>query len=310
MIFVSFSVFAQTRESDISISIIPLYPSSNESVKASLTSQVVDLTKALISWSINGEEKLHGVGKETFQFNTGVNETSINISASINLPNGRNLIKNIIVRPSEVDMLWEAVDSYTPPFYKGKALVSSQGKVKVVAIPSFGEQSKGKNLSYTWSKDSKSQPQFSGWGKNYITFQNSYLDTINEVSVKISDLLGKTSGSGSLSLTVTKPKILFYKYDTLLGVEWTKTLENGFFVSSAGESIVAEPYFFSEDNINSSNLSFEWFINGQKTDTQEIKNILSVRLENDSHGSAVIKTTVENTDTLFQEAENQVRINF
>lgn len=312
LLLVGLSASAQVRESDVNISIYPSYPTPNQNVRATLNSQAVDLDKAFISWSLNGEELLRGIGKKEFQFNTGNLGEVVSVSALIDTTSGNNLIKSISVSPAEVDMLWEAVDSYTPPFYKGKALAGSQGTVKVVAIPSFASQSgtSSKNLSYTWVKDGKTQPQFSGWGKSYMVFQNSYLDTENEAEVRVSDLLGNTTAAGSITLTTSNPKILFYRNTPEGGTDWGEALSNGFLVDSKGDTIVAEPYFFSEKDVDSSNISLEWFLNGQKVEVPGRKNTISIALESEEHGSAVIKAAVENVRTLFQSAEKEIRVSF
>jgi len=311
--FGTFSANAQVQSTDISLQIFPSFPAPNQNVKATLTSQALDLNKTLISWSLNGETKLVGIGKKDFEFSTGDIGTVENISASIDTVGGNNIIKTLSVRATEIDMLWEASDSYLPPFYKGKALPVSQGKIKVVAVPSFVNQDgkvSANNLTYAWKKDGKGQLEYSGWGKNYFLFQNNYLDKQNTVNVKVSDILGSMDAGGSVTVENRNPKIVFYKMDSNLGVLWEKALTDGFSVGVDGETIVAEPYFFSRSDISSPDISFVWSLNGQSISTPEPKNILSVKLDTDNHGTAIIKTAVENIKTLFQSAEKQINVSF
>lgn len=304
---------AQVRNTDVILSISPQFPSANEDVNASLNSYVTDLNKANITWSLNNQEESSGIGKKSFSFKTGEIGSSMNLSATINTIDGQSVSKTITIVVAGVDLLWEADDSYTPPFYRGKALVPSQGKFKIVAIPNIINQN-GKvdanNLSYLWSKDGKTQTDSSGWGKSSLIFQNSYLDKINTVEVKVSDISGGTNTEKKIILNTTKPKILFYRNDPIFGTKWEEALIDGLTINPNGETITVEPYFFSPKNINSSNLIFNWSINGEKIQTPDFKNILSIIPEAGKSGSATIKVLINNTKTLFQEAEKQIQISF
>ncbi|PJC49700.1 hypothetical protein CO033_00180 [Candidatus Nomurabacteria bacterium CG_4_9_14_0_2_um_filter_32_10] len=311
--FVGFFANAQIRSTDIVLSISPEYPNPNQNVNATLNSHSINLDKANIYWSVNNQELSGGIGKKSFSFKTGASGSSMILSVTIDTIDGQNLSKTTTIIPANVDMLWEAYDSYTPPFYKGKALAPSQGIFKVVAIPNIINQN-GKvnvnNLSYVWSKDGNTNLDSSGWGKNYFIFKNSYLDKENIVNVKVSDISGKTNASGKINLKTVNPKILFYKNDSSLGIKWETTLSDGYTIDREGEALTIEPYFFSPKNINSSDLTFDWSLNKEKIETPNPKNILSIKPEAGKSGSATIKVLINNTKTLFQSMEKQLQVSF
>ncbi|HCY18136.1 MAG: hypothetical protein UR62_C0009G0007 [Candidatus Nomurabacteria bacterium GW2011_GWF2_35_12] len=311
--FAGFFARAQVRDTDIVLSISPQYPSQNQSVNATLNSHSINLDKANIFWSVNDQETSGGIGKKSFSFKTEDTGSFTVLSVTIDTVDGQSISKTMTITPAELDMLWEAYDSYTPPFYKGKALVTSQGTLKIVAVPSIINQN-GKvninNLSYVWKKDSKTQSDSSGWGKNYFIFQNSYLDKGNIIEVKVSDISGGASTSGKITLNTTNPKILFYQNDPALGVKWERTLNNGFTINPNGETLTVEPYFFSPQNLNSADLVFDWSLNGEKIQTPSPKNILSIKPEAGQSGSATIKVVVNNIRTLFQSIEKQINVRF
>ncbi len=313
LFLVPFSVSAQVRDTDISLQISPAYPAPNQDVTATLSSQSADLDKTLISWSLNGQERLTGIGKKEFDFNTGDLGTSENISAIVYTVDGNSITKNLSVQPAQVDMLWESPDSYVPPFYRGKALAPSQGTIKVVAVPflsSGGGKADPANLAYAWTKDGKGQTDSSGWGKDYFTFQNSYLDDGNAISVQVSDILGNATAGGSINLKTYAPKIVFYPRDPVFGTQWGEALSDGFSVPSGGETMVAAPYFFSETDPNSSSLSYTWTLTGEPIDTPDPKNILSVKPAAGTSGAADIKVSINNANTLFQNASGELNVNF
>ncbi|MFA4975590.1 MAG: hypothetical protein WC839_02295 [Candidatus Paceibacterota bacterium] len=304
---------AQVRDTDIVLTITPEYPSPNQDVNATLNSYSVDLNKANITWLINNEEKTNGIGKKSFSFKITNSNSSTILSAIINTVDGQNISKSITISSTDIDMLWEAYDTYVPPFYKGKALAPSQGYFKIVAMPSImgqTEKTNMRNLSYTWKKDSSVQTGSSGWGKNYLIFRNSYLDRENTAEVIVSDILGKTNTYGKVTLNTTNPKILFYKNNPSLGVGWETALTDGFTINSNGETIIAEPYFFSPKDINYSGLTFDWFLNGTKTETPNPKNILSIKPDTGQSGEAIIKIIINNTETLFQSMTKQINASF
>lgn len=311
----SFAFFAQAqvRSTDITLEISPQYPMPNQSVLATLGSYSTDLNKAQISWSKNGVLSSQAVGKKTFSFNMGPLGSSLAIEARIETPDGQSVVKTIVVSPAEVDMLYEAYDVYTPPFYRGRALVPTEGTFKVVAMPNlmtaFGKASAA-NLSYNWTMDNNPEPDSSGWGKNYLLVKNSYLDRSNDVEVTASDALGSTNATGSISLKTDNPKIIFYRYDPAFGVKYEQAIADGFVISQAGETLVAEPYFFSPKNINSPDLSINWSLNGENIETPSPKNILSIKPDAGQSGVAIIKVAVNNTKTLFQSLEKQINVAF
>lgn len=311
--FMGFFAHAQIRDTDIVLSISPQYPNPNQNVNATLSSHTINLDKANITWSVNSQEMSGGIGKKSFSFKTGEAGVANVLSAMIDTIEGQSISKTITLSPANVDMLWEAYDAYVPPFYKGKALAPSQGKFKVVAIPNLINQG-GKvninNLSYAWKKDGNVQSNSSGWGKGSFIFQNSYLDRDNTVEVKVSDISGGTNASGRITLNTTNPKILFYENDPIFGIRWETALSNGFTISSDGKTLNVEPYFFSPKNINASELTFDWFLNGEKISTPSPKNILSIKPEAGQSGSATIKIDINNVNTLFQSLSKQINVQF
>ncbi len=304
---------AQVRDTDIVLGTTPNYPSPNENVKATLSSYSTDLNKANISWSINNQETMSGIGKKVFSFNVGSVGSQTTVTARIDTLDGQSLVKTIILTPAGVDMLWEATDSYVPPFYKGKALAPSQGTFKIVVMPNLISPSgrvNSNNLSYAWTKDGNNQQSASGWGKSYFIFKHSYLDINNQVEVTASDITSSTNASGKITLQIKKPKIIFYQNNPALGVNWENALSDGFAINPSGETLVVAPYFFSPKNINSSELVFDWSLNGEKIDTPNPKNILSISPAPGQSGSAKIKVAINNARTLFQSLEKEINVNF
>ncbi len=317
LIFASISfatvAYAQVRDGDISLNISPANPNPNENVTATLNSYVITLDNANISWSVEGQEMSSGIGKKSFSFNSGSLGSQLNLTATINTVDGQTITKSVTITPAGLDILWEGVDSYTPPFYKGKTLVANQGAFKVVAMPTLnmlGGRVSPNNLSYKWGKDGSGAPNASGWGKSYYIFRNSYLDRENEVEVEVKDILGSTSATGKIDLQTVDPKIVFYKKSPLTGTRLENSIKDGAFINGSGETLVAVPYFFSPKNIARPELTFDWLLNNQKVETPDSKNTLSIKTENGESGTARIKVVINNINTLFQSMEKEINVSF
>ena len=109
---------------------------------------------------------------------------------------------------------------------------------------------------------------------------------------------------------LSTPKILFYENDPQLGTKWETALTDGYTVRQNGDILIAEPYFFSPKNIDSSILTFDWSLNGEPIDTPNPKNILSIKPDAGQTGSATINVDINNTNTLFQEVAKQIDVQF
>ena len=302
--FLAFTVHAQLQNGDVVLTLNPEYPSSNSNVTASVSTYTTDLNKAKISWIPDGNLSLEGVGKKSFSFTTGSAGTSVTLEVKIETITNNLIDKQLVITPTDVDILWEAYDAYVPPFYKGKKLGAQEGTFKVVALPN-GTTPAG--FSYDWKLDDTSKQDSSGYEKNYYIFKKSFLDKNNTVGVEISDLLGKSIGAGDVTVGTSTPKILFYEKDPMLGTRWERSLSDGFTIAENGTTIVAEPYFFSRTK-GVSNLTFDWYINDNQADNQQ--NFLSIKPTTGESGSSKIKVVINNVKTLFQSMEKELNVNF
>lgn len=314
--FFGFStVFAQVKNTDVNLSVNPENPAPNQSVEAVVQSYVTDLSKAYIVWNINGRDVAQGVGKKSLSFNSGDIGNSTNITVTIELLNNEVLKKNVIVFTSLVDLLWEATDSYTPPFYPGKALGVEEGTYRVTAIPIVYVDKvrvSPNNLSYKWKKNGSPTTTSSGWGKSSYSFTSSFLDRNTEIEVTVSDIYENTVGIGRVMIPATKPKILFYPknpetltpwYERSLGTETT--------IDERGITLVAEPYFFSKQKYFDNTLNFRWFLGNQEViNVNDAKNELNVKGEEGKSGQARVRLILENSKRLFEKAEKSLNVLF
>lgn len=298
--------------SDISISMSPENPTPNEGVTITLSSYVDDLDSVLISWSLNGQNSLSGIGKKSFSLNAPALGRTTTVIATVALPDG-DLKETVTIKPSIMTLLWQADDSYVPPFYEGKAMPSSDSEIKVVAIPEIKNGSgfiNPNDMVYDWSLDGTNDQNNSGYGKNFYTYVADYLSSSDTVSVTASTLDQGDSTDGSLNVATVSPKIEFYEDDPTLGTIWEHTLSDGYNVKS-NESIEAAPYFISPKDVGNPFLTFSWSINGQTVNVPNYsKDLLPLQVQTGSSGVSQIGLEIDNIHSLVNTATKDITVNF
>ncbi len=310
---VSAQTFSAIKESDVVVKLSPQIPGPNESVTITLQSYAIDLNKANISWTVNGKlTPSTEVGGKSIKITTGGVGSTISVVAEIKGTGFENITKNILIRPAEIDLLWEVKDSYVPPFYKGKALPSSESTIKVVAIPNIktasGTKLKSTDFVFNWKRNFDSVQASSGYGKDSFEFKHSYFNKTENISLVVSGVSLPTGADSQLSLTPGSPKILFYEQSPLYGTQYQKELGQLFTMNTDETSIVAEPYFFSPKNVIYSDVQFKWNVNGASVSNQSPKNVLPVR-KGGTGGSSKLTITVESITKLFQSATKTLFVN-
>ncbi len=295
------NALAQLTNSDVSVEISPEAPGPFENVTVSLSSFAVDLNKATIQWLVNGQRKPGGTGIKSVSFSTGDIGTKTTINIVIFTSSVNKIEKTVIVEPNQIDLLWEATDSYVPPFYEGKALPASESLIKVVAFPNGGSKTiKPETLVYSWKRNFVSAQQESGYGKYYYEFRTSYFNQGENVSLEASSVNQGYRSVGQLRLTTTKPKIVFYEEKPLEGVVYQNALNEGFSIKGGEATIVSEPYFYSVNMDPLSNdLLYAWSINNKPISAPVKKNTLILRTGGQT-GRAKVDLSIESIPRLFQ----------
>jgi hypothetical protein len=298
--------------SDISIDVAPENPAPNENATITLSSYAYNLDSFLISWSVDGKKESSGVGQKSFSTITPALGKETNVTATISLPDG-DMTEVAVIKPSVLVLLWQANDSYVPPFYKGKAMPSPGSDIKIVALPEIknGESFVDpNNMTYSWQQDYTNNPDGSGYGKNYFIYTNSYLDNSNDVEVTAQTLDQEFSTSGSINVATTEPKIEFYKNDANLGTIWEQALLDGHQVQGS-EVIQAAPYFISPGDIRIPFLTFNWSINGEPVTVPAYSNnLLPIKAAAGTSGSSTIKLEVDNSMSITESASKEISVQF
>ncbi|HRH31079.1 MAG TPA: hypothetical protein PK950_00235 [Candidatus Paceibacterota bacterium] len=297
------------RDNDINVDLIPEVPGPNQNVKMSVSSYATNLNKATITWTLNGKQSLSGVGKTTFSFTTGEIGSKTEVGIALIVEEGSRVDKIITIQPSQVDILWEAPESYVPPFYKGKALPIQESKVRVVALPIERDGSISPTSKvFNWKKNYVVDQSNSGYGKYFFIVKNSYLDQKDTISVSTSAQSGEGS-TGSLVLNYIKPQIMIYEKNPAYGLMLNKQLNTGISLGNGEITISAEPFYFSKyrNAVTDKNMEYKWNINSKIVTPPGKPNEMTLRGSTEA-GTANVVISITNINTLFQEARQNLSI--
>jgi len=228
------------------------------------------------------------------------------------LPDGE-IEKRILIQPAEMVILWQANDSYVPPFYKGKALPVASSEIKIVAIPEIevnGKTADPKKMSHYWKKNYTNQQASSGYGKDSFIYINDYLDDSNTISVTSQTINQGSSSEGSVTVTVTEPEIVFYKEDPVFGTIWEHALPSSYQISEE-EVIFAAPYFMSPKELIRPDILWSWSINDAPVSISGFRqNIIPLKTVSGISGASKLKLDIENKYNIFQTASKEMNIQY
>ncbi len=294
----------------LSVTTNPRNPGPGETVSVSVESYLSDLNKATIDWSVNGKLISRSTGKTSFSFKNGSSGETTRISVSIVTNTGEKVTKELTFNPVGVTILWEA-DTYTPPFYKGKPLMTAQARVRVLAVPDAVNSKnllRTDNLVFVWEKDGTVVQEASGYGKNSfsITGPSPYDET--NVNVKVSSLNDAIQSELQIDLPLSVPIILFYENSPLLGVLYNRPLSTGITLTKKDFSVSAEPYFFSNEESGRQTAKYNWSLNDRPV--INFGRAITLRNEQGLKGTSVLSLEMYGTKKLFQSASQSLTINF
>ena len=162
----------------------------------------------------------------------------------------------INAQQSSVDLIWHG-EVYTPPFYKGRSLWSSQSQLKIVAIANI-PNTNPRNLFYKWTKNSTVLGTVNGVGKNTISINDPIFSKPQTIKVEVMSSDGAILGSSTVTLAPTKPSLLVYENNPLYGLMLHKEIGSQYNLENREITLSAFPLFFNVPNTKSSRLNYEW----------------------------------------------------
>ncbi len=306
---------AEALSPSVGFSITPEAIAPNDLVTIKLNSFSTDLNRANMTWKVDGATVLEGVGKTEYSLTAkGLGEQT-KVDITINTSNGIPVLKTIFINPQSADLLWEAIDSYTPPFYKGKALPAREALIKTSVVPflkgSRGTFSNPNSLVYNWEQNYKPYPSLSGYGKSFYVFRNTFLNKEELVKVKVSTTDGTLTTASSAKIPFFEPEIIFYEKKPATGTLFNQAKNNGLSLTEEETSIIGVPFFFSTKTklgVLDGTLSLSWKINNYSVPSEK-PDTITVRKQQGDSGYSILDFSVKGP-YLYQKGSGSLKISF
>ena len=294
---------AQLTSTDpITITLSPDYPAPYQIVTVTPESSSIDLSSSAITFAVNGKVVQQGSGQESASVAVGGpgSVTTITVTA---VNNGNKYTKSVTIRPADVAIVLEPT-STTHPFYEGGALVGSEGRMRIIAIPdlrtSKGVQLPASSLVYTWKNGDQILESSSGIGKSVLSASAPvrYRDTVVSVTVATPDQ--SIVGQASVLISPGDPVIQIYENDPLLGPRYENALTNRVTLTDSEATYRAVPYYFTTTP------TLTWQVNGTPSQTGQD---ITVRPSGNGKGTALVGVSAT-SGTLGQSASTNLSITF
>jgi hypothetical protein len=315
LIFLPLQIFAQ--ESSFSeeaiIAITPEIPAPRDTVLATVrSSQYINLKKAEVVWSIDNKEIKRGIGESSFQFRAPDLGQVLNLKATIIRSPGDIFSNLITIKTAGLDLIHEA-NTYTPPFYKGRSLFTTQSNVTIAALADLRENNTrlSKNqIIYNWYRDGQYISSISGVGKDSAVFTGGILSKPFDISVLAESLNSDLKAKKIVYIKNTAPNVVLYENNPIYGNIFEKALTGTFNFDREEVGITAVPYFFSAEKRASGSLKYSWFENGKKIGDDTFGSFINyLNPERSANGVSNLRVRINNSENFLQSGENSFKIN-
>ncbi len=238
--------------------------------------------------------------------------TLTTIEIDITTHDGISITKKVPIQPEEVDLVWQG-ESYTPPFYNGKALYAYQGSVVVNAIPQIIQNKKlldPRSLIYTWSQDDTPIQGASGYGKDSVMVTAGLIPEPIVVTVVVSSFDGQAVAKRSVSLTPQGPEIQVYEDNPLYGPLYNNALSSSIQLSGTQLKLKAAPYYMASSHLHSTKtMAFMWNMNGTNLTDQQTDSLSLLKPANAS-GSTFVGISISDPSRIFEATNKSLAIAF
>lgn len=209
-----------------------------------------------------------------------------------------------------VALLFEAV-TYTPPFYRGRALPSADAPVRIHADAQFTTKSgtplAESSINYTWTINGRIMQNLSGAGRSDLILNGPSLYGAMIVSVDAS--AGGVHGSQVIRIPAVTPLLTLYSDDPLLGEQYRNAIAGNTNLPSNQSTLVAEPFFFAVGSPLSTDLTYQWSVNGTPVLADEHNpSRLTLQVDGGKEGTAAVALSLTSNQFSFENTKGAWQI--
>lgn len=297
---------AQLVPEALSLIASPASPSPGQTVTVQASTPTFDKNTAFFSWAVDGKARadLSGAGKDSVTFVAGTVGTQTRVSVVVTRSGGEGGSASLNLIVSDLSLPWFA-ETYTPKWYKGKALPVANSVVRVVAIPQIilGVGTvRPQDLIYKWDLDDQ-EGALSGIGQQVFRVKVSDLPGVSHrVRVLVEDQGKRVQKSGELFIVpAAGPRVMIYPASPLGGLN--PRVAASLIPANKRElmDFSAEPFFFSV--VTRKLLSYQWSVGGSEVGGAPASpNIITLNTEGLPAGEVPVSVSVDDQDEVVPPA--------
>jgi hypothetical protein len=263
VLLVPFLSYAQVSltglERPLDLVMTPEYPAPGDRVSLSVSSYGVDLDRSMIVWYADGKEIARGNTLTSTEVAAGKAGSATAITVVAQEENGLIGSAEAIVRPTEVDLLWES-DSYSPPFFRGRTLAGSNANIRAQAIVRFvradGSVIPEEGIIYSWYRGTARIA--SGRGKSSVKMPGPALFGSETITVTAESADGTYHGRAVVRIDGVDATLDLYENHPLFGVLYHRALTGSATTLETELKVTAVPYFANVAVPHDTSLAYEW----------------------------------------------------
>ncbi len=248
----------------VTVTMLPSMPKPGQAVSIRVDSYSSNLNKAYVTWTNNGEVFAEGTGVVAVTFFAPKAGQKSDIVMTAQKPEGGTVTKKVTVAPADLDLTYEA-ETYTPPFFQGRAEFTNSSRVRVVAIPKFinpetGIEIPASDLVYTWRIDGTVAQEISGYGRYFADLTGKLVSRGLNVEVDVEAIESPLQARAKILVKDSQPDIAVYEDHPLYGVIFERAVdaESSYPVAENEVSLLAVPYSMDIAGINDPRATFSW----------------------------------------------------
>jgi hypothetical protein len=291
----------------VSITLDPQYPTPGETVTASIDDYSINNSGSSITWYIDDLSAPAVDNMRSVTFTAPAIGTAMKIVARLTFTDGRQIEAKKTIVPMYLDVIIEP-QTYTPVFYKGRALPVHGSIVNLTALlQTIDGPVDTSKYSYTWTLNNKSVYGGARLGGNnaQITVPHGRASVL---TISIQDSGGTTIMRRLVSIPSVPVDLKFYEINTLFGLS-KKIISGELILTGNSTSIKAVPYYLDTRAVTGNALFTEWKINSQTVTTENL-DPFEINLKRGVSGRANVGFKLRNLNELLQSDESSFSVQF
>lgn len=289
----------------VEISLEPQIPGPNTTVRVTAQSFSFEIDRATLRWVVNGKEVASGVGQTTAEFATGASGSTLTIALTILTPQGNLIERELSFVLGSLDLIIEP-QTYTPPFYRGRALPSYGAQLRLIALPDASAERN--DFLYRWERDYEVIEGLNGVARSVVSLRSPDFAANTTFSVEAISANSQRLRR-EVAISNVEPLVVLYEQSALRGIIYERAVPVQATLEGKEVTYVAEPYFFSVARRSDGVLSYQWTIDGSAIESGA-RSELTLRQDTEGSGTATIGLNIQNEREILQAAVAAITLIF